>query len=958
MFSYQVFNRASNSVMFLNVLVCILCFTKGDQNFPLHEFLITTTSINISLDSHFMEGAQLFYLCESPTTDKCCSCGADCFQTRSCCIDKLWDRTGPPILLTEYMKMFRKENLLHTQTDCQPIQPYASNPRFGIMFKKSGYNDGYQMVSRCTRKESLLASKCTNEDKALTDLERLPVISTGDDYTIFKNKYCALCNDVSSFRNLNITINCENEVRTIGEETSSNNKTILDEINKFHDCIVSINPSMHAPNNKLKKCSLTKQLVQNCSNSASLCGIYQGVFGKYKNIHCQQCNSKTFDPNDFNICERGFDRFILWSTTISFLSDSTTSVEVRPGMQQPIKRQTRCTGGMVYNLFTDSCDRFTCAAGYHFIDNSCVREDQNLDYDCLVAVPSFIYLVLRNSDIQSNDSLPSQITEFIDVLTNNNITSKGYSILLQYVDNKSLNNFILKIQCVALSKEKTDSLFEYTLDTFDGSSKVWTNVSEVYISTTNVNEITPQYGFDPSRYFSSNRLCASVEEVKHNNESLPTNSTNSICQHISRVKENGTRKERLNFNFRLNKTNQETSLSSCSVFHLDSSCPVIELQNTTSITFSEINIANFIFNRKNFSFSPSQYRPTVKGGILVCAFAMDQNDKTHLPYQYKWRDDLEKVEYYIVVTLEGISILFGVLILIFHVLIKELCNRGGVLVLCLSATVLLTDCLFFLCAVDEYKKIVAVLLHFSLLTVNVWSVVLAVDLCLAFISSGGNKSTMAKNISRTTFWRKTLRTVFLTVLIPLIIVGICFALDETQTIRFGYGGAAAGGSTICWMTQYYPRLAVYTIPCIVTYTITAICLTMLLRYLNKQSCELKDMLKSSQHGGVNIVKIALKLVLLLGVVEVIGFVQVPKAALSEREAKMNAAFAFCYNVIKSLRNTIIFFVVVFNKRTQVLWKKRMARGDITQSGGINNFQTRSTPMTTPSIQKNEAITRQ
>ena len=222
---------ATNHNLFQTIILVFLssCYSSiaegASTKFPLHEFL-STSSINVSNSSDFMVGAELFYLCSSGQRSmRCCECDDECFHRRSCCIDKLWNPLRP-IPLEDYMELFRNTTLHHLKTECQPVQPYASYHNFKIMFQESDYKDGYQMVSRCKSNSSSFAIKCTN-DEMLSNFDRLPVISTSGDYLIFKNKYCTLCNDIKSFRNLNISLGCGKEIQRSTTTTPTTTMTTM-----------------------------------------------------------------------------------------------------------------------------------------------------------------------------------------------------------------------------------------------------------------------------------------------------------------------------------------------------------------------------------------------------------------------------------------------------------------------------------------------------------------------------------------------------------------------------------------------------------------------------------------------------------------------------------------------------------------------------------------------------------
>ena len=170
--------------------------------FPLQEFIQTAFKVPKNFTgSNFLENAKLSFLCGSG----CCDCDEDCFRKRSCCIDKLWNASNP-IPLSEYMTNFKKEVDKTLPLECHFLEPFASLAIFKQMTIASPDSRlEYLLVASCP-KGSIHVSKCLS-DQNLPDVERLPVID--EQFYIFKNKYCAMCNNVKTFVNLNLTVKCK-----------------------------------------------------------------------------------------------------------------------------------------------------------------------------------------------------------------------------------------------------------------------------------------------------------------------------------------------------------------------------------------------------------------------------------------------------------------------------------------------------------------------------------------------------------------------------------------------------------------------------------------------------------------------------------------------------------------------------------------------------------------------------
>ena len=96
---------------------------------------------------------------------------------------------------------FRTEVERHSKAHCKGVEPFVSMTRFNSI-------RGYFMIDNCplSAEKSGFGSKCVN-DSSLSDLERVPVFVDGSH--VYKNRYCALCNDVSNFNTVNLTVHCK-----------------------------------------------------------------------------------------------------------------------------------------------------------------------------------------------------------------------------------------------------------------------------------------------------------------------------------------------------------------------------------------------------------------------------------------------------------------------------------------------------------------------------------------------------------------------------------------------------------------------------------------------------------------------------------------------------------------------------------------------------------------------------
>ena len=280
--------------------------------------------------------------------------------------------------------------------------------------------------------------------------------------------------------------------------------------------------------------------------------------------------------------------------------------------------------------------------------------------------------------------------------------------------------------------------------------------------------------------------------------------------------------------------------------------------------------------------------------------------------KYYWEKTLTDVEMYLSLSIVGLSIICGIMFIATHLLFKELRNRGGLILIGLAVSILISDIFFVIAVFSDINKLLCkisgILLHWSLLTVNLWAIVLAIDLAHSFIRKEIVKSSDSK--------KDILIFTMVCFFVPVLVVGICVALNETDTVNFNYG---ANG--VCWIGSYYPMLIAYLIPSVVGYTTCIICCISLICFLTSEKKTRETSLKGNTNADIRIVKIARKLVVVLGLIELIGFMQIVKTDLSEDELIVNRAFGLLYAVARSLRGTMLLIFSLVNKKTVRLYRR-------------------------------------
>ena len=193
-----------------------------------------------------------------------CSCSSDCFVYNNCCPDL---------------------EIQFSSSDCRNIIIYSSNNTIKLENK-------YAIVSKCPKgADTSLLHLCTKSRDIEDGLLYPPVTSTTYLLT-FKNKFCALCNDIKQFIPWKLNFTCDikfNFTTTVNEIVTTAIK---------HQCSISYIPGQSL-SDKVKpckesllinKCNVTGTWEQYNRNVEYACGRLNNPLPPYRNIFCYMCN--------------------------------------------------------------------------------------------------------------------------------------------------------------------------------------------------------------------------------------------------------------------------------------------------------------------------------------------------------------------------------------------------------------------------------------------------------------------------------------------------------------------------------------------------------------------------------------------------------------------------------------------------------------------------------------------
>ena len=327
----------------------------------------------------------------------------------------------------------------------------------------------------------------------------------------------------------------------------------------------------------------------------------------------------------------------------------------------------------------------------------------------------------------------------------------------------------------------------------------------------------------------------------------------------------------------------------------------------------------------------TQFVPIDNQTFYICTPTFDDPQllSTSQPitgFLYDWQKPLNEAEYYISIVLVVISIIFELIFILTIALFRERRNKGSINVLCMVCIILTVDVTYLLAVTlgEHYSsacEVLGILLHLGLVLIGLWATSLALDIVSTFLRKRKSRGSRFEG-------KIFLVRLLACFLIAIALVGTCVALNERNIIDFKYGI-----DNICWIGGYYPRLYFYLIPTIVFFVIGVASLSSVLCHLYRQEKEQRESLKDSGRTNVDLVAISIKLLVLLGLAEVLGLIQIFKTNLTEDEIIVNSTFGFLYTIVRSIRGTLVFWLYLGNKKTWSLYKKTIKDSQHSDSDG-------------------------
>ena len=841
----------------------------ASSKFPLKDILHLSQDVKVSVDN---------YLCNTNATrySKCCECTRDCMKYKTCCIDLLWNSTRP-VPSEEYLDLFINVTNQYKDTTCEPVFPVVDKN------VQNNTRENILMVSTCLKQASRFDKERYNSIG--TSYESIMAVFGSDQY-VNKNSFCARCNFIKHYQLLNLTAKC-----TTQEGKHEN------PYQRFMNCFFKVGRT-EITTNYIKSCKRNifnrRSACDKTNKHYKMCSSYLGVVGISTNYHCLMCNNTKTRNSTINLpnfaCPKYIDESVneddndlQWSFTINFAEQ--TNIVIQATERSSTKF---CKNGEIYNIIRSRCERFSCSRGYKKNVNGCFK-DKDILQNPMKVVPNATFdkcLIQRNITM----IVVCRIVE--SRLSPNKVLSNLLNTLLPSSSIDTERNEGSLYHRINLNISQDQLMFiQKTLT----SSKYLTGIAieKVCLTSLPSKDLKNCSETDFTRDFKGGRLCAETETV--------SNISNNFMENCSYILQNRMFDiSNTIFLVEINRTSWKRKLISCSTFYLHSSCPLKQITNYTLLENKTLKIGNILYNT-------SQYVP-LNGSFGIC---IPTDERKDLFSSYEWHDDLSKSLEYISVYGTIVSIVCYSIIITVYQFIKAVKRLPSAAIAFHCVTLLVADTTFVVAFHMHghafWCKLIAIFLHWGLLAAQLWTAIIAFDL-----------SSKVRSVSAIIVKTNPTRLAAYCIaayIIPTIIVGATVLLDVYHIIDMSYGE-----NDICFINDFYSKLYFYCIPLATIYFITIALLVYTLCCIWKRENKPRKILQKSSRHNNNLLSIAFKLILALGLIEALGFTQISKKSLSENEIIFNSIFAGLYTVLRSLRGLWLVLIYVCNRRKMDILK--------------------------------------
>ena len=796
------------------------------------------------------------YLCGSNRkTDRCCSCDKDCLGKKSCCIDYLWNYNKINDV-SKYLKNFTKvtfsDKIVNLSFECRSL--FAILPKYGQTQKSSSY----YMVSICPKNKNK-AYKRLCENPTLSNIQtNIPVVNKAG--YIFKNSYCAECNNVFDYRIADIDIKCKGQVSSHQIQNFTKLDSVLKELSS---CDLSIR------HREKEECIPFQNECERKNEYYSLCTSFNGILqNKFKNYFCYLCSEDKFN-NDSNIfsCRKTTlgPNFFSLELTISYGQVSVQS----SGLSETLL----CPKGSAYNMQEKNCEELGCP-----LDKTKCKDDftgptkLGGSHSFVPYYNYFSYMLVTMPESENitdgNFSLLQKLNRFIR-------QDKKWDLTISVIPvSKCLIQLIFKKNETTFGRTNFESFLSYILRNFP-VDVVFTNIKPID---------TFLYCGNVGHTFPNRMMCI-----------RPTISEKFVS--VRNIKSTFSGFKYFNTTitwFELNGNHLFQKISKCDAFHLNRRCADYVKTEKFKIHLNRVISLKDAFGNLIY-LKPEDYLPSTNG-IIFC------RRSNSAPY----RSTLVGIILSLIGTV--LSSISYVAIIVTFSYFEEMRTLANLNISGLCATLLMYDIFYFSTALVYENatacKTVAVLWHWSSLAEQFWVLLTAI---LIFRNTKSLRQSLGSNIKKFRIYALIAYTV------PLVLVTCLVSVDVAGYLDIGYGK-----NGLCWITSFESRLYFHVIPVSTVIVITTALLVGIVISIKHHQIKTQNLMKNRPR--LQITKIAIRLIIIFGITEIVGFMQMTFSKVSETDKILGECISIFFILSKGYRGVLIGYIYLFNTKVLTLYQ--------------------------------------
>ena len=838
-------------------------------------------------------------------TGECCSCKSSCMDTKDCCFDMFLKSN--PLPPEDYITLFLKE-AYRSKELCRPILPVTSLTKHSVQ--------NVMMITDCAEESQLLLElkeKCRNaETEYLKNSDyRFIVPVLGDDGKVYRNGFCAYCNGVQKFTKYDIEFeNCNNDVLRKSEYGfASREELVLDNIlTKIDGCLVSL--STHQKQHisadkgaaeKYTRCNIphkyeefqkesvgcTEREFQMCQSFVALCRL-PGTMEVLRNPYCELCHHPHVSGIDLYHCSDDYKNFmkdgrVLTSFSVMISFGLETRIDLYKKSSQITYNRVKCMMNEIFDLSRERCIPMPCKLGFKLVSSGCVQIEEK---------------------ISSNQNDPCTS----DCAQAHCLQNKGVVVIKNQSDCKHFKKegneyrlFMIKEMLLSIKVLKCEDSMELLQVINTTTVRIIDAVATLNISTYQIFLISHDYKSHIIKKslhiptFPRNLLCTNALSV------IPNNSQDCACM----TKPYCMSQSNMTYWYKLKSNKWDLQISLCKKLLSSQEC-----QNFLNFKIE----AESPWNRTNHSAMKNHDNRNLQ---VLCS-----SDTP--PVVYSWQEKLEKVEKVSTISILAFSITANILTTIIYMSKRELCTIVGLNIISFCLTVLATDVIILILAVQKVCqlccKVFAICLHWFSLASQLWTLLIISDLI--------------KTVGRRFVRRRAtpLQSVIYNAIVWSVttaIVLVCVLLDHYHPNKVAYGL-----NGICWLGSQEAKVFAYLLPTVVVEVANFLLLFVLLK--NRLALTGDGEIDEARRSLIkNYGRLMLKIVILFGILEVVGLLQFGDE--NEQRRMASAIFRLLHSVFRSLRGTFIFIVLVVmsQQASPVLLRIFKREGTIDNGDSLN-----------------------